>query len=634
MNSVVKIHNVKHGSEGWLELRGLGTWNASEAPIMLGDHPKTSREELMHAQVTMTPKDFDDYVLNVLFEDGHATEDAARKIIGKRIGKELFRVTVTNEQDGYVLLSSLDGADEDLIVGFEHKLFSMPLVAYIEENNEPPPYIYWQCEHQLATVPTLEKILLVVSDGTENNMVVVEYRAVPGRRERLIAGWKQYQADKKAYVPKFKDAKVIGIKPSDLPVPTVEVFGELTTKGNLADFDLKFREMVQSINTDLKTDQDFADAQASVTYLKDLRGRLELSRKMALGKAVPLDEAFKMMDGLDELARVTAKNLEEQIKSRKDNRKQEIANDANRRIADAMKAAQDEFQVHGVTFSRIYTTKPDPYEAMKGLKSFDSMSQKVDSAVTKALLDIGQLRDKVRANIAHINSANKGIEFLFRDMNELVALDNNILQMMVIQRIRDHQDKQRETETARVNGHRQSLIKLEAVIAASEGQPVEMLRIARRQVETTDTSKFEEFSAEGAKKRQAALDHLNALIAKLEADEQAAAAQATLEREAEAKRNAVSAKANPLSGPAIGVLPREEVELPPPIPMPLDEDFSDGASDGGAHAGVVESRQLADDEIVTAGRPSNADIIKHLTIYYAEDEETIVAWLRDVVRTA
>ncbi len=631
MSGIVKIHHVKHGSPEWLELRAMGTWNASCAPTIMGDNPKVSREELMHAEVTMTPKDFDDYVLNVVFEEGHATEDAARKIIGKRIGEDLFRVTVTNDQDGYTLLSSLDGATLELNPIMEHKQWSMPLVAYIEENGEPPPLIYWQVEHQLATVPDAEKALVVISDGTEQNMVVVEYRAVPGRRERLIAGWKQYQADKAAYKPKFKEAKVVGIKPSDLPVPTVEVFGELTTKGNLADFDLKFREMVQSINTDLKTDQDFADASASVTYLKDLRGRLELSRKMALGKAVPLDEAFKMMDGLDELARVTAKNLEEQIKTRKDNRKQEIANDANRRIADAVKAAQDEFQVAGVTFSRIYTTKTDPYESMKNLKSFDSMATKVDSAVTKALLDIGQLRDKVRANIAHINASNKGIEFLFRDMNELVVLENNILQMIVIQRIRDHQDKLKETETARINGHRQSLIKLDAVIEASDGQPLELLRIARRQVETTDTTKFEEFAADGAQKKQLALNHLNEVILRQEEVELQEERQRQADKDAEAKRNAVPAKANPLSGPAISVLPREEPELPAAMPMP-NEDFSDVGIHTPAEETIFQNigRSYA---AADTNRPSNADIIKHLTIYYAEDAETIVAWLRDLVET-
>jgi len=630
MNSTVTIRDVKHGSAAWLELRSLGTWNASEAPIIMGDHPKMSREELMHAQVTMTPKDFDDYVLNVVFEEGHATEDKARKIVGKRIGEELYRVTVTNEQDGYVLLSSLDGATEELNIGFEHKQWAMPLVAYIEENNEPPPFIYWQLEHQLATVPQMEKILLVVSDGTEANMVVVEYRRVPGRWDRLLAGWKQYQADKKAYVPKFKEAKLVGIRPASLPVPTVEVFGELTTKGNLKEFDEKFRAMVASFNTDLKTDQDFAQANADVKYMEDLRKRLEQSKKSALDKAVPLSEAFALIDQLDELARVTALNLEKQIKTRKDNRKTEIANAALSRVTDAVKAAQDEFRPAGVDFGKLYTGRYDPYLTMKGLKSFDSMASKVDSDVTKALLDIGQLRDKVRDNIAHIQASNKGIEFLFRDMNELVVLENNILQMMVIQRIRDHQDKLKETETARINGHRQSLVKLEAVIAATEGQPIEMLRLARRQVESTDTSKFEEFAAEGAKKKQAALDFLNNQIAMLEEKELAAERQAQAERDAEAKRVAVPAPAVVARAP--------EPEPPPAVPLP-DEDAAFGSADPldaefeeFSDVGTVHAAEQPT-SLPASARPTNDKIISVLTSYFAEDRDVVLGWLRDVVRT-
>lgn len=673
MNGIVKVHHVTHGSPEWKELRALGTWNASEAPIIMGDHPKVSRDEHMHAAVTMTPKEFDDYTLNVVFEEGHETEERARKILSERIHDELYRVTVTNQCEDYVLLSSLDGATMELTISMEHKQWSMALVAYLEENGEPPPFIYWQLEHQLATVPEMEKVLFVISDGTAENMVVYEYRRVPGRWERLLAGWRQWREDKKNYIPKLKVAKLVGIRPSELPVPVLEVEGQLTTKDNLKEFDTKFREMLATFNAELKTDQDFAQAAADVKYMEDLRKRLEQSKKLALGKAVSLDEAFRLIDDLDELARVTAKNLEEQIKVRKNNVKKEIADEASARIVEAVRAGQDEFLPQGVAFSRIYTGKFDPYEHMKNLKSFDSMRNKVNSAAVKILLDISELKDKVRAALKHIKDNNGGYDFLFRDLNELVVLEPNILAMMCKQRIQEHTDKLKETETARVNAHRQVLIRLEAALDSDAEQSIELLRLARRHVETTDVSKLEEFATEGATKKQKAIDHLNALIAKVEAAEAAeeqrlaTEKQAEVDRQLEANRQteelsrAAVLKAQEDDSPPLDVQVEDFTESPnlvidvgtvgdddDALPITHDlEDFSDGASDGGAHAGVPPFIPTARGEHYYPGRttyspapapvaddrPTNDKIIGHLMSYYAEDRATIVLWLQDLVRT-
>jgi predicted phage-related endonuclease len=704
MNGIVKVHHVQHGSPEWQELRSMNTWNASEAPIIMGDHPKQSRNELMHAKATMTPKEFERYVQDVVFERGHDTEDRARKILSDRIHDELFRVTVTHQIDDFVLLASLDGAViPDLTIGFEHKQWSMELVAYLEEHNEPPPFIYWQLEHQLATVPSMEKILFVVSDGTEKNMVVFEYRAVPGRRARLIAGWKQWREDLKNYVPVFKEAKKVGIKPADLPVPTLEVSGELATQGNIDEFNTLFRQMVESINTDLKTDQDFADADAAVKYLKDLRGRLELSKKMALGKAVPLEEAFKIIDDLDALAQVTAKNLAEQIKARKDNRKQEIANDAIRQVKDANDAAVTEFNPYSITWSKVCPIVFDPYAHMKNLKSFDSMAAKVNAAMTKVKLDIGEARDKVRGNLKLLQESWKGLEFLFRDINDLVVLEPNILKMMIKQRIDEHNAQLREQETERVNKHRQVLIKLDAVIENSDGQDVTLLRISRKSIAGIDTSMLEEFADEGAKKKTAALAHLDATITRLEAEEAQRQKESDEQRQAEMQRQleanrqtqelsrAAVLRAQEESKPPIDIaacdvgnglqrlcdalesgqinensedfqkglqagraraglnsiahalhdrdatplttdLDEEEAEFEAmelelaAAEMVIDEDDLNAAADAGIHAAEVEEPA---DDIAT---PPTEDVIKHLMIYYAEDRETIVRWIKHMAR--
>lgn len=650
----VKVHYVTHGSPEWLDLRAMGTWNASEAPVMMGDHPKMKRTELMHAQVTMTPKQFSSYVVEVVFERGHETEAKARAIMSDRLGDELFRVTVTNtnEQEGYTLLCSLDGAlIPDLNVGFEHKQWSEELVAYLEEHGEPPPYIYWQLEHQLATVPSMEKILLVISNGTPEKMVVFEYRAVPGRRQRLIAGWKQFQQDKAAYKPVFKEEAKVGVRPADLPVPTLEVAGELATHGNLQEFDSLFRQMVSSINTDLKTDQDFADATAAVKYLDDLRGRLAMSKKLALNKVQSLDEAFKVIDSLDELARVTAKNLDSQIKTRKESRKTDIANEAARQIKDANQAAAAEFSAMGVVWERQYKTSFSAYELMKGMRSFDQMAAKVDAEVTKIKLDIGQARDKVRGNIAMLQQSWKGVEFLFSDINDLVSQDPGILKMTIAHRIREHQDRLRETEAARINAHKQALAKLEAPLGADADMPIEMLRVTRCSVNAIDPAKLEEFAGEAAKKKAEALAHLDSLIAGIEAKEAEEAAakareeQESIRRQLEANMANAALSVKTLIDAADTEAPVDvaagfvniDMEQGRTFDMVVDDDtplHADLDDAGFGPSGVTHHEPVRQAEPEPAmDRPNNNDIIKHLMIYYAEDRDTVVGWIKDMAKT-
>ena len=192
----MKLIDIQQGSPEWLALR-LGHFTASEAPAMMGDSPYTKRVELLYQKATgyrpvVTPYQ------QKKFDEGHAVEAAARPIVERREGQELFPVTAVRAVNGLPLLASFDGLNLDKTLIFEHKLWNKKLIAQIEGEGLEPSY-YWQLEHQLLVADQAERVLLVCSDGTADNFRHVYYESQDYRRDALIAGWQQFQTDLEQY---------------------------------------------------------------------------------------------------------------------------------------------------------------------------------------------------------------------------------------------------------------------------------------------------------------------------------------------------------------------------------------------------------------------------------------------------
>jgi len=82
----------------------------------------------------------------------------------------------------------------------------------------------------------------VVSDGTPDKFVSMEYRAVTGRAERLMAGWQQLDKDVEEYKRKLAAGEIVQPKEAPqaeaikaLPAVFVQATG-MVTASNLAEF--------------------------------------------------------------------------------------------------------------------------------------------------------------------------------------------------------------------------------------------------------------------------------------------------------------------------------------------------------------------------------------------------------------
>jgi len=427
----MKVHNVQQGTPEWLALRA-SHFTASEAPAMMGASKFQTRNDLLAMKKTgivpdVTPQQ------QAAFDRGHATEEMARPLAEEDIGEELYPIVGTSGN----LLASMDGATMLGDVLFEHKLWNEKVATQIRAG-ELDPHYYWQLEQQLL-VSGAERVLFVCSDGTRNKYVSMEYSPVPGRREELIAGWAQFEQDLGEFVVKEAKVEAIGAAPDQLPALRIDVTG-MVTASNLDAFKSHALTVISNISTELKTDQDFADADATVKWCSEVEDKLKAAKEHALSQTESIDVLFKAIDDITAETRRKRLELEKLIKVRKDIIRSDIVMDA----AKALQAHID--QINETLNSRIRMPKvqADFAGAIKGKRTIDSLKEAADAELARAKIEASRIADLIRANLKSLNELAIKHGFLFHDAQELVLKANDDLVALIKVRINEHELQQAE----------------------------------------------------------------------------------------------------------------------------------------------------------------------------------------------
>jgi len=264
----MKTLDLVQGSELWHQVR-LQHFTASEAPAMMGASKYTSRDDLLKLKATGIAKEVDVHTQR-LFNKGHETEASIRPFIESLLGDELYPVTGSIEIEGLKLLGSFDGLTMMEDKGFEHKLWNEELAASVRAESLHPHY-YWQLE-QLLLISGAEYMLFATSNGTGEQCAFMKYYPVAGRREELIAGWKQFAIDLANYVmPEAEAAKAIAEPVETLPAITYSTEFKSTgleLRSNIEAFKTAAQRLVEQSKKQLETDQDFANAEARIKSCK------------------------------------------------------------------------------------------------------------------------------------------------------------------------------------------------------------------------------------------------------------------------------------------------------------------------------------------------------------------------------
>lgn len=429
----MKIINVAQGSAEWLTARGKYLC-ASDAPAMMGASKHTKRNELVRMKATGDQKEFSEWAQKNLLDKGHGVEAGARAIVETMLGEELYPVTASDDTGRF--LASFDGINMAGDTGFEHKLWNEDLVTALRAGTVPPSY-HWQLDHQLI-VGGLKRIIFVCSDGTKEKFAHLEYRPDPKRIADLQAGWTQFEADVAAYQHVEIPPALAGRAIPDLPALTIVLDGKVK-KSNLDAFKRSAIQVIESINTDLKTDQDFADAAEMVKFCETAEKKLELAKESALAQASSIEEIFRTLDHIRETMRGKRLELDKKVEERKKAIRAEILSGGQNAFSAHMEALNKRL---GSAYMPVVPV--DFAAAMKGKKSIASLRDAVDTELARGKIAANAIADRIGINLNTLREAggDKDFAFLFSDLRAIVAKETEDFAMLVKARIVDHRAKE------------------------------------------------------------------------------------------------------------------------------------------------------------------------------------------------
>lgn len=474
------IHEVQQGTPEWHALRA-NTRNASEAPAMMGVSPYKSRSALIREKATgiteeITPD------MQRRFDLGHMAEAMARPLVEAIIGEDLYPLVATDDE-GHLLASS-DGATMTCEIGFEHKLWNADFAAQVAAGNVPDSH-KWQLDQQIA-VFDFEKIIFVVSDGTQDNFVYCEYRSTPERIAQLKAGWKQFDEDVRNYQPEVIEAKpILTANPIDnLPALVVEVTGRVT-HSNLVEFKAAANAVISSIKTELVTDQDFVDASAAVKYLKDVEDNAKRAKQNALDQTTSIAELHRALDEVAKMAGDVRKALDKKITEEKDRRKEDIVRAGADALGEYWRALNDRIGGYMPPFESNFGG------AVKGLKSLDSMREKVDAELARCKIATSEIADRIEYNIKTLEGEGFDWRFLFPDLASVCAKAKDDFTALLMSRVAQHKEKEAqrlEAEREKIRAEEQAKAQREAEERAAAEQ-AERNRVAAEEIRRLDAER-------------------------------------------------------------------------------------------------------------------------------------------------
>ena len=445
----MKTHNLVQGSPEWIAYR-TQHFNASDAPAMLGCSPYKTRTELLHELHTGQAQAVD-ATTQRRFDDGHRFEALARPIAEEIMGEDLYPVVGSDGE----LSASFDGLNMPETRAAEHKSLNDEIRAALPHQGRDSHLhndatklgkVYRVQMEQQLMVSKAEENLFSATKWEGDNLVEERhawYRSDPALRAEILAGWKQFAVDLAAYIPQEVIVPAVAAPQVGLPAVMITVTGSIALQDNLEKFGTALTAYVGRINKKPETDQDFADLEATVKALKAAEDALDAAETNALAQTASIDTMRRTVDLYRETARTNRLLVEKLVKAEKENRRTKILSDAVAALHAHMKGLQKR--------TRNYMpTVPNQFQdVIKGLKSLDSMKDKLAGELARCKIEANAIADKIQFNLALLDE-NTEYGFLFPDAAQVVLKAADDFTALVNSRIAAHKAAEAAKEAALV----------------------------------------------------------------------------------------------------------------------------------------------------------------------------------------
>ena len=420
----MQIHKLRQGSAEWHQFR-LDHFGASEAAAMLGLSTKMKRNELLHMKHTMQPKEFSDWVENVLFAGGHEAEELARPITENEIGEDLFPVTCSDGD----LSASCDGFTLCYKVAWEHKQWNVYLADSVRDCAIPVEHMA-QCQ-QILMITKASELIFTCSDGTVEKRESMSVTLDPVWVKRITDGWAQFKKDLAEYVPRELTEKPQASAIMQLPALAIQIKGEVIAS-NLPAFKAAAEDFISKINTELKTDEDFSNAEATVKYCDETEKKLEAAKKAAIAQTASIEEVMNTIDFIKDQLRTKRLDLYSKVKTEKERIKRLIRNKAEGAFVDHIQELEKEIDPVRLKYEPINIAF-----AMKGKRTLESLHNAADTELARCKILANEAALNVRNKLIWLRGSTEGEELLLPDLQTIIYKDMGDLQLIVGTRIAD-----------------------------------------------------------------------------------------------------------------------------------------------------------------------------------------------------
>jgi putative phage-type endonuclease len=464
----MKIIDVQQGTPEWRAHR-FSHRNASDAPAMMGVSPYKSRNQLLKELALGIEEEVSEFKQS-LFDKGHAAEAIARSYIESQLGQDLFPVVGVSDEHP-TMSASFDGLTMDSTISFECKLWNQELASCLTAPEPTLPMLYvWQLEHQaLVAGSTLQKILFTVFDLDNDNGITHEYTPNPELQKHLLAGWQQFEVDLANYKHEDVPVKPIAKKVEALPALRIEVTGKVAAS-NFADFSKIVTQYIGDINTDLQTDENFADAESDVKWCAEVESKISFVKEQVLGQTTDIDALFRAMDDISESARQKRLSLEKLVTKQKEKIRADIIAKAN---ADYRQYIDDCNKSLGrVTLPLI----PAKFaEVIKGKRTVSSLRDAIDAELARVKIEASRQQMAIIENLRAFDdiTAGENLAHLFRDLQLLIMQPAEAFGSIVKTRVTEERTR---IENQRIKAAEEERQRLEAERIAAERRQAEQAK--------------------------------------------------------------------------------------------------------------------------------------------------------------
>jgi predicted phage-related endonuclease len=443
------IHSAPQGSAQWLADRA-GRFNAGDAAAMLGCDPNgRTRTDLLDAMVKGFTPEVGAFKQR-LFDKGHEVEALARPLAEGIVGEDMYPLVGSIDAGlSRRLGASFDGLTIARNTNFECKSLNEALAAALPNEDDPdandaahlPKGYRVQLEQQLM-VSGAERVLFGAAafhpDGSTKSLRWCWYLCDPELRAEILAGWKQFDADLATHVPTAHVEAPCGEKVEALPMLVVQVEGRIVSS-NLAVWREAALAHIAGINKDLKTDDDFANAKEAVKWCDESAKKLKLLKEQTLAQMVDVNELITTMDkivaGLDR----TRIDLDNNVKTRETQIRQEVARRGADALAAHIAALNERIGENYMPAASSPLIAADFLNAIKSKRTVKSLNDSVDAELARCKIAANEVADRIQFNMKAMVAA--GDNASFPDAAALVLKQPDDLRAIVAQRVAETERK-------------------------------------------------------------------------------------------------------------------------------------------------------------------------------------------------